>query len=432
MSKATVNLWGTPIGYVSMDADERYARFQYDPNFADFGMELAPLHMPVRIGRIYQFENLAPRSFHGLPGLLADSLPDKYGKKLVDIWLAQKGRRSEEFNAVDRLCYTGTRGMGALEFEPSTGDDTAKDKILEVHELISLASMAFAEREKLDTKLTRGKEESALLEIVSVGASAGGARAKAVIAYNPETKQIRSGQIDLPPGFEHWLIKLDGVAFSGDWGIADPSGYGLLEYSYYLMARDCGINMMESRLLGENNRNHFMTRRFDRDEQGGKKFVQTFAAVAHFDYYESGAYSYEQLFMTMRELGISQASIEEQFRRVVFNLVGCNRDDHVKNFSFMMDREGNWDIAPAYDLCHAEGSDFTKFHQLSINGKTSEFTLSDLKHLAKYAGLPRNREKAILEKTIEVFSTWLETAKKLEIPQNLQDHVKQTLRLSWN
>ena len=432
MGTATVRLWGTPIGYVSMDAGERYARFQYDPDFADFGIELAPLHMPVRVGHIYQFQNLHPRSFHGLPGLLADSLPDKYGKMLVDVWLARTGMRPEEFNAVDRLCYTGTRGMGALEFEPSTGDDTAKDKALEVRELVVLASKAFADRENLDTRLTPGKEEEALLDIVSVGASAGGARAKAVIAYNPETKQVRSGQIGLPSGFEHWLIKLDGVAFSGDWGIADPLGYGLLEYSYYKTAKACGINMMESRLFRENNRNHFMTRRFDRDERGRKKFVQTFAAVAHFDYYESGSYSYEQLFMTMRELGISQAAIEEQFRRVVFNLVGCNRDDHVKNFSFMMDRKGNWDVAPAYDLCHAEGSNFTKFHQLSINGKTSEFTSGDLKHLAKYARLPRGREKAILENTIEAFSTWSKTAKELEIPQNLQDHVTQTLRLSWD
>lgn len=432
MGTATVKLWGTPIGYVSMDAGERYARFQYDPDFADFGVEPAPLHMPVRAGHIYQFQNLHPRSFHGLPGLLADSLPDKYGKRLVDVWLAQTGRRSEEFNAVDRLCYTGTRGMGALEFEPSTGDNTAKDKVLEAYELIALASMAFADREKLDTRLVPGKEESALLDIVSVGASAGGARAKAVIAYNPETKQVRSGQMDIPSGFEHWLIKLDGVAFNGDWGITDPLGYGLLEYSYYLIAKACGIDMMESCLFGESNRNHFMTRRFDRDERGRKKFVQTFAAVAHFDYYESGAYSYEQLFMTMRELGVSQAATEEQFRRVVFNLVGCNQDDHVKNFGFMMDREGNWDIAPAYDLCHAEGSDFTKFHQLSINGKTSEFTTSDLKHLAKYVGLPRGREKAILQKTIEAFSTWPKTAQELEIPQNLQDHVMQTLRLSWD
>ena len=431
MSTAIVKLWGTVIGYISMERDERYARFEYDPAFAEFGIEPAPLHMPVRKRRIYQFQDLHPRSFHGLPGMIADSLPDKYGNKLIDVWLARTGRQSAQFNAVDRLCYTGTRGMGALEFEPSIGEETAKDKRLEVRDLIDLASMAFTDRKTLSTKFAPGKEESALLDILSVGTSAGGARAKAVIAYNPKTKEIRSGQFDLSPNFEHWLIKFDGVAFSGDWGVADPSGYGLLEYSYYLMAKACEIDMMESCIFSENSRNHFMTKRFDRDDKSSKKFVQTFAAAAHFDYYESGGYSYEQLFMTMRELNMSQSAIEEQFRRVVFNLVGCNQDDHVKNFGFMMDRNGNWDITPAYDLCHAEGSDFTNFHQLRINGKTSNFTVEDLKHLAKYARLPRNREKIVLEQTIDVFSTWHKTAIELDLPKTLQNHVLRTLRLSW-
>jgi serine/threonine-protein kinase HipA len=432
MSTATVKLWGTTIGYISMDHGERYARFEYDPAFVDFGIEPAPLHMSVRKGHIYQFEGLHPRSFHGLPGMIADSLPDKYGNKLIDVWLNQTGRDRTAFNAVDRLCYTGTRGMGALEFEPVIETEATKDKRLEIRDLINLASMAFADRETLNTKLIPGKEETALLDILSVGTSAGGARAKAVIAYNPETTEVRSGQLDLPPDFEHWLIKFDGVAFSGDWGVADPSGYGLLEYSYHLMAKACGIDMMESRLFSENGRNHFMTRRFDRDEKGGKKFVQTFAAVAHFDYYESGAYSYEQLFTTMRELDMPQSAIEEQFRRVVFNVVGCNQDDHVKNFGFMMDRQGNWDITPAYDLCHAEGSDFTRFHQLSINSKTSDFTVEDLKHLAKFARLPRNREKIVLEQTVDAFSTWHQTAKELDIPKTLQEHILRTLRLSWS
>jgi len=432
MSTATVKLWGTTIGYVAMDHAERYARFEYDPAFVELGVEPAPLHMPVRKGYIYQFEGLHPRSFHGLPGMIADSLPDKYGNKLIDVWLNQTGRDRTEFNAVDRLCYTGTRGMGALEYEPVIETATTKDKRLEIRDLLNLASMAFADRETLNTKLTPGKEETTLLDILSVGTSAGGARAKAIIAYNPETTEVRSGQLDLPPDFEHWLIKFDGVAFSGDWGVADPSGYGLLEYSYHLMAKACGIDMMESRLFSENGRNHFMTRRFDRDEQGGKKFVQTFAAAAHFDYYESGAYSYEQLFTTMRELEMPQSAIEEQFRRVVFNMVGCNQDDHVKNFGFMMDRQGNWDITPAYDLCHAEGSDFTRSHQLSINSKTSDFTVEDLKHLAKFARLPRNREKIVLEQTIDAFSTWPQTAKELDIPKTLQEHVLRTLRLSWS
>lgn len=432
MSIATVNLWGTTIGYVSMDHAERYARFEYDPTFVNFGIELAPLHMPLRKGRIYQFQDLHARSFHGLPGMIADSLPDKYGNRLIDVWLAQTGRQPTEFNAVDRLCYTGIRAVGALEYEPSNGNETAKDKRVEISELVELASMAFADRETLNTKLTPGNENMALLDILNVGTSAGGARAKAVIAYHPQTKEVRSGQINLPPQFEHWLIKFDGVAFSGDWGMADPSGYGLLEYSYHLMAKACGIDMMDCRIFSENGRNHFMTRRFDRTEQGGKNFVQTLAAVAHFDYYESGLYSYEQLFMTMRQLNMPQSAIEEQFRRVVFNVVGCNQDDHVKNFSFKMDRQGNWNIAPAYDLCHAEGSDFTRSHQLSINSKTSELTLQDLKHLAKYARLPRNREKIVLEQTVDAFSTWHQTAKEFDIPKTLQNHVLRTLRLSWS
>ncbi|MEM8817421.1 MAG: type II toxin-antitoxin system HipA family toxin [Pseudomonadota bacterium] len=432
MSTATVNLWGTPIGYVSMHAEEQFARFEYDPRFVEFGIEPAPLHMPVRARRIYQFPELHPRSFHGLPGLIADSLPDKYGNRLIDVWLASTGRSADEFNAVDRLCYTGRRGMGALEFEPSTGADAAEDRLLEVRDLVELASMAFADKKTLDTRLKTGNEEGALFDILSVGTSAGGARAKAVIAFNPETKQVRSGQLDLAPGFEHWLIKFDGVAFSGDWGVADPAGYGLLEYSYYRMAQACGIDMMESRLFSENGRNHFVTRRFDRELDGSKRFVQTFAALAHFDYYESGLHSYEQLFMTMRRLGMSKADVEQQFRRVVFNLVACNQDDHVKNFAFMMDRKGAWSLAPAYDLCHSEGSDFTRFHQLSINGKTSDFTKEDLKHLAKYAGLPGNREKRVLEQTLDAFSGWPQTAAELEIPERLQEHVSRTLRLEWD
>ncbi|MYG42030.1 MAG: type II toxin-antitoxin system HipA family toxin [Rhodobacteraceae bacterium] len=431
MSTATVKLWGTVIGYISMGHGERYARFEYDPAFVDFRIEPAPIQMPLDKGYIYQFTDLHPRSFHGLPGMIADSLPDKYGNKLIDVWLNQTGRKKTEFNAVDRLCYTGARGMGALEFVPVIETETTKDKNLEIRDLIDLASMAFADKETLNTKLTPDKEGNTLLDILSVGTSAGGARAKAVIAYNPETTEIRSGQLDLLPNFEHWLIKFDGVAFSGDWGLADPSGYGLLEYSYHLMAKACGIDMMESRIFSENGRNHFMTRRFDRDEEGGKKFVQTFAAIEHFDYYESGVYSYEQLLTTMRKLNMSQSAIEEQFRRIVFNVVGCNQDDHVKNFGFMMDRQGNWDITPAYDLCHAEGSDFTRFHQLSINNKTSDFILEDLKHLAKFARLPRNREKIVLEQTVDAFSTWYQKAIELDIPKALQDHVLSTLRLTW-
>jgi serine/threonine-protein kinase HipA len=431
MTTATVRLWGTPIGYVSMDRGERFARFEYDPDFAAAGIEVAPLQMPVVARRIYQFRELEPRSFHGLPGLLADSLPDKYGNRLIDVWLARTGRTPEQFHAVDRLCYTGIRGMGALEFEPATAGKELADRPLEVAELVELAAMAFAAKDKLAAVLDGEHGEQALLDILSVGTSAGGARAKAVIAFDPASKQVRSGQTKLPPGFEHWLIKFDGVAFSGDWGIADPQGYGLLEYSYSQIAQRCGVQMAECRLLQENGRSHFMTRRFDRDENGGKRFVQTFAALAHYDYYESGAYSYEQLFLTMKRLSVPPASMEQQFRRVLFNLVGCNQDDHVKNFAFLMDRRGRWDIAPAYDLCHAEGSDFTRRHQLSIAGKTGDFTLADLKELADHAGLPRGRERRLLDEVVAAFAGWPQLAADLGVPKRIVDHVQRTLRLSW-
>jgi serine/threonine-protein kinase HipA len=431
MTTATVRLWGTAIGYVSMDAGERFARFEFDPEFARSGIELAPLVMPVEAGRIYVFPELEPRSFHGLPGLLSDSLPDKYGNRLIDVWLARTGRRAEDFNAVERLCCIGTRGMSALEFEPSSAPDEAGDRPLELAQLVELAALAFAEKDRLDAKLDGSQGDRGLLDILTVGTSAGGARAKAVIAFDPRTKAVRSGQTRLPPGFEHWLIKFDGVRRSGDWGVADPAGFGLLEYSYAKIAALCGIEMAECRLLEENGRSHFMTRRFDRDAKGGKRFLQTFAALRHFDYYETGAYSYEQLFETARRLGLGPPALEQLFRRTVFNLVGCNQDDHVKNHAFLMDRRGRWSLSPAYDLCHAEGSAFTRTHQLSLNQKTSSFTFLDLHTLARFADLPQGRARRILDQTLAAFATWPRLAQDLHIPPRLIDHVTGTLRLAW-
>jgi serine/threonine-protein kinase HipA len=431
MTTATVKLWGTPIGYVSMAHGERFARFEYDPEFAAAGIELAPLWMPAIARRIYQFADLDPRTFHGLPGLLADSLPDRYGNRLIDVWLARTGRTPEQFHAVDRLCYTGQRAMGALEFEPALGRDDRADARLEVAELVELASIAFAAKSELRTRLDGEAGEHALLDILRVGTSAGGARAKAVIAFHPRTKEVRSGQGSLPKGFQHWLIKFDGVAFSGDQGIADPKGYGLLEYAYSQLAQRCGIAMAECRLLQEGGRSHFLTRRFDRDDHGGKRFVQSFGALQHYDYNQSGQYSYEQLFATMKRLAVPAAAMEQQFRRVVFNLVGCNQDDHVKNFAFLMDRRGEWDLAPAYDLCHAEGSAFTARHQLSIAGKSGDFTKADLKQLAAHASLPRGRELRILDEVVSAFAEWPQMAKDLALPKPLAQHVTRTLRLRW-
>jgi len=430
MTTATVRLWDTPIGYVSMREDETFARFEYDPDFIQAGIELAPLKMPARAG-VFRFPELHTRSFHGLPGLLADSLPDTYGHNLINAWLASRGRTASEFNAVDRLCYVGRRAMGALEFEPASGLPGAQDKELQVQDLVELASIAFADKAALDARLGSSGDDQGLLDILTVGASAGGARAKAVIAYNQATQSMRSGQMTLPAGYDHWLIKFDGVEFSGDGGVADPAGYGLLEYSYYEIARACGIDMMESRILSEHGRNHFMTRRFDRGPDGTKHFMQTFAALRHYDYWQSQAYSYEQLIMTMKLLRIPKSMIEEQVRRIVFNLVACNQDDHVKNFSFLMDKRGRWSIAPAYDLCHAQGSDFTMNHQLTLNGKSNNFTLADLKHLEDYAGLSRGSVKRMLERSCDHFSQWGKRAGELGIPKGIQQHVLATLRLVW-
>ncbi len=437
MTTATVQLWGTTIGYVSMGSTESFARFEYDPDFVRSGIELAPFTMPAKKGVIYSFPDLHTRAFHGLPGMLSDSLPDKYGNRLIDVWLARTGRPAEDFNAVDRLCYVGKRGMGALEFIPANDSPNDPSKELHIRELVELASIAFAEKDALHTELDKTAGEG-LLDILSVGASAGGARAKAVIAYNRDTGSVRSGQLDLPPGYEHWLIKFDGVQFSGDWGIADPAGYGLLEFSYYKMALECGIQMMESRLFNENGRSHFMTRRFDRPDTTNagntttdKLFVQTLAAMRHFDYFETGAHSYEQIIMSMRELNMPTAMIEQQVRRTIFNLVACNQDDHVKNFAFVMNRQGQWSLSPAYDLCHAQGSEFTRTHQLSLNGKLNNFSMADLKHLEEYAGLPRNSHKDILKRTVDTFAGWDKLAVTLKIPERLRIHVKDTQRMHW-
>lgn len=430
MTTATVTLWGTPIGYVSMDTNEQFARFEYDPQFAESGIELAPVMMPLGPG-IIRFPELERRSFYGLPGLLADSLPDKYGHGLINAWLDRTGRSKSEFNSVDRLCYVGQRAMGALEFHPATGNSRDENKELQIQELVKLASIAFMSKSSLDTKLGEEGSDQGLLDILSVGASAGGARAKAVIAYNETTGSVRSGQMSLPPGYAHWLIKFDGVEFSGDWGVADPAGYGLLEYSYYKIATACGISMNECRVLSENGRNHFMTRRFDRGVSGSKLFMQTFAALQHFDYYQSQIYSYEQLIMMMKKMNMDMSMIEQQVRRIVFNLVACNQDDHVKNFSFIMDRSGKWEPSPAYDLCHSEGSDFTRHHQLTLNGKSNDFDLKDLKHLESFTGLPRGTVKRMLERSCDQFASWKSLAVELGIPQPLRQHVLRTIRLKW-
>jgi len=431
---AAVTLWGTRIGVVSMYDDSGVATFQYEPEFLDSGIEVAPLAMPLRAAP-YSFPALDPDSFHGLPGLLADSLPDRFGQALIDAWLAGQGRTPESFDSVERLCYVGRRGMGALEFTPSRGPRRSDSDDLHVAELVELASDVLSDREALVASLEAGHRERAMREILSVGTSAGGARAKAVIAWNPATNVVRSGQLDsLGPGFEHWLLKFDGVAGNRDKDrLADPKGYGAVEYAYSLMARDAGIEMSDCRLFEENGRRHFMTRRFDRGDDGSKRHMQTLGAVAHFDFNQAGAYSYEQAFLVLRQLDQPTATVEQMFRRMVFNVVARNQDDHVKNIAFLMDRRGRWKLAPAYDVTYSYRPDskWTSKHQMSVNGKRDGFTLRDFDACGRAAMLPSGRAGRIVDDVRQVAAEWDRYAELAAVDEDQARRIAPTLRLTF-
>lgn len=332
---AKVELWGRTIGAVALDEGRDVAAFQYDADFARSGIEVSPLSMPLS-ERVYEFHALSRVAFHGLPGLLADSLPDKFGNALIDAWLATQGRMPESFSAVERLCYTGSRGMGALEFAPVLGPRPRKASKIKIDALVRLASEVLTHRNDLMGHFHEEGKGRALQDILRVGTSAGGARAKAVIAWNRETNEVRSGQIAAGDGFDYWLLKFDGVAGNKDKEQEDPKGYGAIEFAYHLMAKAAGIEMSECRLLEENNRRHFMTRRFDRLPGGAKLHMQSLAALAHYDFNQAGAYAYERALFAIRRLGLPMAAVEEQFRRMVFNIVARNQDDHVKNIAFLM------------------------------------------------------------------------------------------------
>ena len=431
---AAVRLWGSRIGAVSMPEDRRAAAFQYDRDFLSSGIEVSPLVMPLR-AEPYTFPTLNPESFNGLPGLLSDSLPDRYGQALIDAWLAGQGRTPESFNAVERLCYIGRRGMGALEFAPASGPSPSRTHNLQVAELVALASEVLSRREELVASLTEGHQKQAMLDILSVGASAGGARAKAVIAWNPATNIVRSGQLDdLGDGFEHWLLKFDGVANNRDKDVlADPQGYGVVEYVYSLMARDAGVLMSECLLLEESGRRHFMTRRFDRGPDGSKRHMQSLGALAHLDFNRPGAHSYEQAFLAIGRLGLAAPAAEQLFRRMVFNVVGRNQDDHVKNIAFLMDRSGSWELAPAFDLVYSyrPGSPWTDQHQMTLNGKRENFTLADFNACARTASLPRGRANRIVAEVCEVVSQWEAYAQRVQLDDEHIRRIAPALQLSF-
>lgn len=430
MNVAEVKIWGKLAGAVAWDETTGYAAFEYDPEFRQLGWDLAPLKMPVTgSGSLYAFPELRKErnaefdTFKGLPGLLADALPDRYGNRLINVWLAQQGRPQGGMNPVEMLCFIGTRGMGAMEFEPPVLKEYIRPFSIEIDSLVDTARKILSQREGFATDLN-ANEEQAVLEILKIGTSAGGARPKAVIAWNEKTGEVRSGQTRALKGFEHWLIKLDGVS---DVQLGVSHGYGRVEMAYYKMAKACGIEMMPSRLLEENGRAHFMTKRFDREGVETKHHVQTFCALKHFDYNMVNSFSYEQLFQCMRELKLTYADAEQMFRRMVFNVVARNCDDHTKNFSFLLKQGGKWELAPAYDLCHAyrPGSEWVSQHSLSINGKRKEITKADLLVIGDSIRLRKASE--IIDEINDTVHRWKEYADEVHVAPKHRDEIGRTL-----
>jgi len=427
---AEVRLWGRTIGAVSLDDDNEVAAFEFDVDFAGSGIEISPLMMPLS-NRVYTFPDLARPTFYGLPGLLADSLPDKFGNTLIDAWLATQGRAPGSFNAVERLCYTGARGMGALEFSPSLGPKARQASHIEIDQLVALASDVLSHRGDLNVSFNDTGKEQALTDILRVGTSAGGARAKAVINWNRTTNEVRSGQLPAEAGFEAWLLKFDGVSGNRDKELEDPKGYGAIEYAYYQMAKACGINISECRLFEENGRRHFMTRRFDRLPNGEKLHMQSLCAMAHFDFNLAGAYSYEQALLVIRQLQLPMSTIEEQFRRMVFNIVARNQDDHVKNIAFLMDKAGQWSLSPAFDITYSfnAAGRWTSSHQMSMNGKRDGFTLDDFKACAKAVSMKRGRAEAIVKEVQQVVAQWRGYARDAGVSDAWAEQIQRVLRL---
>lgn len=421
---ARANLYGQPVGTFRWDNNRQLAHFEYADSFIGKGLEPSPILMPVRQGRIYSFSDIGRDTFKGLPGMLADSLPDTYGRALFDRWLALTGRSSG--NAVETLCFLGKRCMGALEYEPAMDAPYSPDVKIELDSLVEVASEALSEKEEFGANLEEDKK-AAIAEIVRLGTSAGGQRAKAIIAYNPQTGEVRSGQIEAPEGFDYYLIKLDGVTTEA--GFRETQNFGRLEYSFCRLVKECGIEMSDCSLIEENGRAHFLTKRFDR-KNGEKIHMQTLCGIAHYDYRNPRSYSYEQAFNVMRALRLPYSQAQEMYRRMVFNVVIRNQDDHTKNISFLMDRQGKWRLSPAYDMGFAYNpkGGWTAQHQMSINGKFDGITRQDLLEFARRNNIKEAAE--IIDRIAEESSRWPRLAKECEVPQPMIDAIVPNLQLS--
>jgi serine/threonine-protein kinase HipA len=424
MNNALVKIWGRNVGALMWDEQNGIAHFEYEKTFVRDGWELAPLTMPLSSSRIYSFPALRRRpAFNGLPGLLADSLPDRYGNELINVWLASQGRPEGSMNPVEKLCFIGKRAMGALEFEPVIGLGDEKSFTVEIDSLVNIAAKMMERRSEFSANI-QSDEELAVRKILSIGTSVGGARPKAVIALNDATGEVLSGQCPAPEGFEHWLIKLDGVSGIQ---VGGTRGFGRVEYAYYLMAKDCGIQMMSCRLFEENGRAHFLTKRFDRKGNAERLHTQTLCAMNHMDFNNNRSYSYEQLFQVMRRLKLTYPEMEQMFRRMVFNVLARNCDDHTKNHTFIMNSDGTWKLAPAYDVCHAyrPDSDWVSFHSLSINGKRDNITEDDMLQVAKLINC-RN-PKAVIEEVHHTISNWMDFAEEAKVNADMAKAIDETL-----
>jgi len=422
------------VGAVSFDTQTGLGAFEYAPSFINKGIELSPLKMPLAQG-IYSFPELDFNTFKGLPGLVADSLPDDFGNAVLNAWVAMRGKSPSDITPLQRLQYTGARGMGALEYAPATQIKSLNaSQQVDIDSLLSIAQAILNTRNDFSVELSKNNadDREAMLALLSVGMSAGGARPKAVLAFNADFTQARSGQADAPEGFTHYLMKFDGVSEHNEnqETFGDPLGFGAMEFVYYLMAKDCGIDMMPCHLLPEGQRRHFITQRFDR--VGNEKVhVQTLNGLAHVDYKKPGSFSYAELFGVLRQLKLSAVDAEQLFRRMAFNIVARNHDDHAKNFGFML-RGDRWGLAPAYDLAYSykPGSKWVNSHWMSLNGKRDDFVRKDFYSLERLSPLfSRSFINSVIDEIIEKVSGWERLATEAQVPRVLIDEVVPNLRL---
>ncbi len=418
-----VNIWDKLAGIIYWDKDRNVGVFEYDKSFNDQNINISPLLMPLREGVIYEFPALNFNTFKGLPPTIADSLPDDFGNIIMNSWLAKKGITVNDLVPTERLSYVGKRGMGALEYEPVLDNISDYKYDINLNELVEIANKVLLS--KINDEYS-DLDEKSLLKILRIGTSAGGARAKAILAYDEKNKVYKPGDIIHGKDHSYWILKMDGISNKV---LGDPQGYGKIEYAYYKMAIDSGIEMTESKLIHENNRSHFITKRFDRGGKGEKIHKQTLGGLAGMDYKQSNMYSYEQVFTVLRRMQLDYKNIEQQYKRMVFNIVARNQDDHVKNISLLMGKEGTWILSPAYDMSYSHNSSgiWTNNHQLSINGKRDNFTIEDLLKLGKENNI-RNRND-IINHIIEIVSSWEKYAKEAEVEKENVIKIAKGLRL---